>query len=178
MLKQDNKIGPEINLVKIPGNNQFEFHFDKKTPWIQEILNELNENASEVSEEDLKLKTHFELSGHLEKKNKADLGEYMLIEGVISTTYYTECIRTLKPMTVDLEVPFKICFLDESMEDSEMVQDTDEIWTDNQIYEIYFYSKRTIPFKDMVHEQVFLNYNQYPILDADSPLAGVISSEE
>jgi uncharacterized metal-binding protein YceD (DUF177 family) len=178
MLKQDNKIGPEINLVKIPANTTFTFDFDKNTPWIQNILNELNEHASDIDPTELENKTHFHLSGHFEKKNRADLGEYVLAEGLISTTYYTECVRTLKPMTVNLEIPYKICFLDQSLEESDMVKDTDEIWTDNQIYEIFYFTKRTVPFQEMVHELVFLNYDQYPVLDADSPLQGAISSDE
>ncbi len=178
MLKQDNKIGAEINLVKIPANNVFEFEFDQHTPWLNEILKELNENATEISSEELSKTTSIHLEGSLEKKNKPELGEFLTCSGVISATYSTECVRTLKSMTVDLEVPFKICFIDLSLEDSEMFKDTDETWVENDVYEIYFYSKRTIDLKEMVHEQVFLHYNQYPVLDAASPLKGVISEEE
>ena len=46
---------------------------------------------------------------------------------------------------------------------------------DNDVYEIYFYQKRLVDFKEMIHEQIFLHYNQYPVLDADSKLDGVDS---
>jgi hypothetical protein len=45
------------------------------------------------------------------------------------------------------------------------------------VYEIYFYNKRTVEFQEMLHEQIFLNYDQYPVLDADSKLEGVDSGE-
>lgn len=178
MLKQDNKIGAEINLVKIPANNHFEFEFDQETPWIKEILNELNENASEMPKADLEKSTHLHVAGSIEKKNKPEFGEYIITSGIISATYATECVRTLRPMTIDLNIPFKICFLDTSLEESEMLKDTDETWIENDVYEVYFYTKRIVDLKEMIHEQVFLNYNQYPVLDADSPLELSAGKEE
>jgi hypothetical protein len=32
-----------------------------------------------------------------------------------------------------------------------------------------------VEFKEMLHEQIFLNYEQYPILDTESKLKGVDS---
>jgi hypothetical protein len=53
----------------------------------------------------------------------------------------------------------------------------DETYVDNEVYEIYFYDKRTIDFQSMIHEQIFLHLDLYPILDADSKLEGVDTPE-
>jgi uncharacterized metal-binding protein YceD (DUF177 family) len=178
MNKQDNKIAAQINLIKIPANNEFDFSFDQNTDWIKEILVELNENATDKSPEEYLQETSFSLTGTLEKKNKPELGEFLLVDGFISTTYVTECVRTLKPMSVNLEIPFKVCFLEQALETSEMFHETDETWIENEVYQIYYYDKRMVAFKEMIHEQVFLNYNQYPVLDAESPLEGVVQDTE
>jgi uncharacterized metal-binding protein YceD (DUF177 family) len=109
----------------------------------------------------------------MEKKNKTDLGEFLIVKGTIEADYATECVRTLKPMTVQLDVPFKVIFIDEELANSELFADIDETYVENDIYEIYFYSKRTVDLQEMLHEQIFLNYDQYPVLDADSKLTGV-----
>lgn len=172
MNKQD-KIGAKINLIKLPANNPILFELDDSTDWVREFLMEMNENASEVSPEEYLEETFLTITGEIEKKNKIDMGEFLIAKGTIKAEYATECVRTLKPMTMELEVPFKVVFIDESLATTELFADLDETYVENDVYEIYFYTKRTVDFQEMLHEQIFLNYEQYPILDADSKLEGI-----
>ncbi|HXH76370.1 MAG TPA: YceD family protein [Bacteriovoracaceae bacterium] len=172
MQNLDNKIAPQINLIKLAANNKYEFDLDESLDWIKGMLLELNEHAKDHTPEELLEETSLTIWGDIEKKNKQDMGEHLLVTGEITAHYATECIRTLKPMKVDLHVPFKVCFIDEELATTEMFAETDETWVDGEVYEIYYYNKRTVNFLDMLHEQVFLNYNQYPVLDADSKLEG------
>jgi uncharacterized metal-binding protein YceD (DUF177 family) len=172
MIKQD-KVSPKINLIKLAANNPISFELDQETDWVQEFLVEMNENATEKSPEAYLDETSILISGEMEKKNKTDMGEFLLVNGTIQVDYVTECVRTLKPMTVELDVPFKVVFIDESLATTELFADLDETYVENDVYEIYFYNKRTVDFQEMLHEQIFLNYNQYPVLDADSKLDGV-----
>jgi uncharacterized metal-binding protein YceD (DUF177 family) len=174
MNKQD-KIGPSINLIKLPPNLLMEFELDQKTDWVRDFLIEMNENATDKTQEEYLAETSLFISGEMEKKNKPDLGEYLLVRGNIESDYVTECVRTLKPMTMQLDFPFKVIFIDESMASTELFADIDETYVDNDVYQIYYYSKRVVEFKEMLHEQIFLNYEQYPILDADSKIEGVDS---
>lgn len=171
MLKQD-KILPKINLIKIAANSPIEFELDQSTDWVRELLVEMNENATEKSPEAYLAETSLVIFGEIEKKNKPDLGEFLIVKGHIEADYATECVRTLRPMHVSLDVPFKVCFIDESLATTELFAEIEETYVDNDVYEIYFYNKRTVEFQEMLHEQIFLNYNQYPILDADSQLPG------
>lgn len=176
-MQKNEKIGAEINLLKLAANNTLEFDFDQETDWIRDMLHELNENASDKKPEEWLKETSLVVFGELTKKNKADLGEFVVVKGTIEATYATECVRTLKPMKVDLDVNFKIAFIDQSLSETELFKDLDETYVDNDVYEIYFYDKRTINFQEMVHEQIFLNVDQYPVLDADSKLEGVDTPE-
>jgi uncharacterized protein len=103
------------------------------------------------------------------------MGEFLLASGIVQVDYVTECVRTLKPMTIELDVPFKVCFLDEALAQSELFVDQDDTYVDGEVFELYFFSKRIVNFRDMLHEQIFLNVDPYPILDAESKLEGVDS---
>lgn len=177
MQKQDHKIGAQINLIKLPMNTRYEYEFDENTDWVKNILIELNENASEKTPEEWLKETNLVVFGEVEKKTKPEMGEFLLVTGTIEADYATECVRTLKTMKKELDVPFKICFVDESYASSELFADADETWVDNEVYELYFYDKRMVNLQEMIHEQVFLNYDQYPVLDAESKLEGVETQE-
>lgn len=176
MNKQD-KVGAKINLIKLAANNPVIFELDSETDWVKDFLLEMNENATDKTPEEYLNETSIFISGEMEKKNKPDLGEFLLVKGTIEADYVTECVRTLKPMTVQLDVPFKVIFVDESLATSELFAEIDETYVENDVYEIYFYNKRTVEFQEMLHEQIFLNYNQYPVLDAESKLDGVDSGD-
>lgn len=176
MNKQD-KVGAKINLIKLPPNNPILFELDTETDWVKEFLLEMNEHATEKSPEAYLSETSLYISGEIVKKNKTDLGEFLLVKGTIEADYATECVRTLKPMTVQLDVSFKVVFIDEELATSELFEDLDETYVENDVYEIYFYSKRTVDLQEMLHEQIFLHYNQYPVLDADSKIEGVDSGD-
>lgn len=177
-MQKHDKITTQINLIKLAANQKVEFELDKETEWIKEILIEMNENASEKKPEEYLAETNLAVFGDIEKKNKNDLGEYLVIRGTIEADYVTECVRTLKPMTVQLDIPFKIAFFDEAMAKTEAFEGIDETFVENDVFEIYFYNNRTVDFQAMIHEQIFMNYNQYPVLDADSKLEGVDTSAE
>ena len=174
MNKQD-KIASAINLIKLPTNHLIEFELDAQTDWVRDFLMEMNENATDKDPSEYLEETSIHISGEMEKKNKPDLGEYLIVTGTIESDYVTECVRTLRPMTMQLDILFKVVFLDESLSTSELFAEIDETYVDNDVYQIYFYSKRTVEFKEMLHEQIFLNYEQYPILDAESKIEGVDS---
>lgn len=176
-MQKNEKIGAQINLLKLAANNTIEFDFDQDTDWVKDMLLELNENATDKSPGEWLKETTLVVFGEMTKKNKVDLGEFLIVKGTIEATYATECVRTLKPMKMDLDVTFKIAFIDQALSETELFKDVDETYVDGEVYEIYFYADRTVEFKDMVHEQIFLNVDQYPILDADSKLDGIESPE-
>lgn len=176
MIKQD-KVVAKINLIKLQANNPVSFELDQETDWVREFLVELNENATEKSPEAYLDETSIFISGEIEKKDKSDMGEFLIAKGTIEVDYVTECVRTLRPMTVQLDVPFKVVFIDETLATNELFDGIDETYVENDVYEIYFYNKRTVDFQEMLHEQIFLNYNQYPVLDAEAKLEGVDTPE-
>jgi uncharacterized metal-binding protein YceD (DUF177 family) len=159
-----------INIIKVQLNNEQHYQLDIEQDWIKELLIEMNEHATEKKPEEYLEDTFLDIDLTITKKYKEEMGEYLLVNGAMSSTYATECIRTLKPMTMDLDLEFRACFLDEKFEKDELYVDIDEVFEDGEVYELYFFSKNTIKLQEMIHEQIYLQYNQYPVLDPDAKL--------
>ena len=161
----------QFNFVKVPLNVETEFEMNEETEeWVKTILLEMNENASEKTPEENLNESYLQISGTFEKKFTSEMNDYLLMTVRIQTEYNTECVRTLKPMTENMDWEFKICFISETLAKTEMFAEIDETFLDGSIYEIYFYDKKTAMLQEMIHEQIYLNYNQYPVLDAESEI--------
>jgi uncharacterized protein len=73
-------------------------------------------------------------------------------------------------MNDSLELEIKICFLTIHLEKEESFTEQLEIFENNDMYELYFYKKGFADIGEMIHEQVYLNLNEYPIKDAEASL--------
>lgn len=157
----------DYNITKFPLNKEFDITLDKNTVWVSDVLKELNENADSKDPEKLLEETSVEIRLRLVKKFKNELSEYFLITGEIEASYITKCVKTLKDMHESIFVDMKACFVDLSLEDNDQFKDQTETFIDNDLYELYFYSERKISLKEPINELIYLNINQYPILEDD-----------
>ncbi len=143
---------------------------EENEEWVKEILMEMNENATDKTPEENLEETYLHISGNYTKKFSAENGEYLLMDFRVQTDYNTQCVRTLAPMNETMDIEFKICFINEDLAKAEQFAEIDETYFDGNVYEIYFYNKKAAGIQEMIHEQIYLNYNQYPVLDAESKL--------
>ena len=169
LLDSKNEKGTLV-VSKFPMDSAQDYEFDQKQPWIKDILIELNENAETKLPEEYLEESSIFANLKIEKKFKETYGEYLLISGTVKTEYFTQCIRTLNEMKDHLEVDFKACYIDGAFQDNEELQDQVDIYMDGDVHELYFYDKRIADIKLLVHEQIYLNYNQYPVSDYDAEL--------
>lgn len=84
MQNHDNKVAAQINLIKLPINTAFEFDLDQDTDFVKEILIELNENATDKTPEMYLQETYLDITGEIEKKNSAEMNEFLLVRGTSS----------------------------------------------------------------------------------------------
>lgn len=157
-------------VTKFPMDSAQQYDMDESQPWIRDILLELNENADTKLPEEYVEDSFVNVKLTIEKKFNSTYGEYLILSGSVSTEYFTQCIRTLKEMKDSLEVEFKGCYLDSVNEKNEELADQVDIYMDGEVRELYFYENRVADIKLLIHEQIYLNYNQYPVLDNDAEL--------
>lgn len=171
--QEENRIDPNINLSKFAIDVVKFYKLDKNCDWVRDILLELNENAQEREPEYYLDNSDISISLEIVKKYNPQIGEYLLVKGAITAHYITVCIRTLKEMPDNVEIDFKASFIDEAHAESPEYKDLTDVYLDQDVFELYFYEQRLAPLKEMLHEQLYLNINQYPVLDSETPLENI-----
>jgi uncharacterized metal-binding protein YceD (DUF177 family) len=169
LLDSENTTGT-LRVTKFPMDSEQHYKLDQTQPWIKAILIELNENAETKLPEEYLEDSFIFADIRIEKKFKQTYGECLLVSGSVRTEYVTQCIRTLNEMKDTLEVEFKACYLDNVYEENEELLDQVDIYMDGDVHELYFYEKKEANIKLLIHEQIYLNYNQYPVSDHDAEL--------
>ncbi|MCT4641691.1 MAG: hypothetical protein N4A33_05285 [Bacteriovoracaceae bacterium] len=163
----DNTTG-EYNITKFQVNKEIAHMFNKETIWIKDLLIELNENADEKSSEAYLLETDIQVRFNLIKKFKNTIGEYIILNGNIDVEYVTKCVKTLQDMRETIKEEFKLCFVDFALESSDEFSEQTEIFIENEMHELYFYSERKMSLKEVINELIYLNVDQYPCLDKET----------
>ncbi len=166
----ETKMQEKLNIVKFPLNATKYYELDKSCDWVRALLLELNEKADEKKPEEYLANTDIKIQMEIKKLFKSQYGEFLIINLQFSSHYVTQCVRTLEEMEDSLHFEVNSCFLDREYEKLEEFEDQMEIYEDNQLNELYFYEKGFVDVKEMIHEQIFLNINQYPVKNSDSEL--------
>ncbi len=159
-----------LTVSKFPMDSAQSYQLSESLPWVKDILLELNENADSKLPEEYLEDSFIHADIVVEKKFKQTYGEYLLVSGTVKTEYFTQCVRNLNEMKDNLEVEFKACYLDGVHEENDELQDQVDIFMDGDVHELYFYENRVANIKLLIHEQIYLNYNQYPVSDYDAEL--------
>lgn len=162
--EDNNSISGQVNLAKLALNQSYSFNLNKEQDWVKELLMELNQDVNLLPPEMYLMHTNLNISLNLQKKYNNEVREYLIATGKVDAVYRTQCVRTLKEMPEELNFEFKVCFLDESLAQEPEYKDQTEAYVDNGIYELYFYKRRHVDLKEMLHENIVLNKNPYPKL--------------
>lgn len=168
--KAENLLEAKINLRKFPASTPKYYELQTDNEWVKELLAELNEKAEEKSPEDYLAETSLSMQLEISKEFKQQYGEYLLVKGELEGKFVTQCVRTLEDMPDSIQLHIKACFLDRRFEKEEEFAEQLEIFEKDTVFELYFYDKGFIDLKEMIHEQIYLNINQYPVKDPDAPL--------
>jgi len=170
IIKDENQISSKVNISKFPIDTPKFYDLGKSQDWVKALLIELNEKAENKTPADFLEETSIQLTMEIEKLFKKEYGEYLLVKATVTTDYVTQCVRTLSDMGEHFELDMSACFLIGHLETDEAFIEQMEIFEKDEIYELYFYKKGMADIAEMIHEQIYLNLNQYPISDSTTPL--------
>lgn len=176
--RQDQNLEAHLNMIKFPTNAWVKFHADPTLPWVEALLKELNEKASDKSPEEWLQETNLEFDLEIMKRFKNETGEFLLVKGDIFAVYATECVRTLQSMKVQIDAPIRACFMLKETLDGEEYKEVDETWQEGETYTLYTYEKGTADLAEMLHEQLFLLVEPYPRLEEASELDASLESDK
>jgi uncharacterized metal-binding protein YceD (DUF177 family) len=158
----------KIQVSRVSGDSWSEYKMNKDTDWLGAMLNELNENATYRTPEMYFNSAYLDLDIKLKKKYRASMGEIVLLKCKLETTYYTQCVKTLGEMKDSLTLEFQAAFIHDHFENTPEYEESTEIFEENEVYELYYHRHGNVDLKEVIHEQIYLNYNQYPSLEPET----------
>ena len=160
-----NLLKSPINIAKLPANSFMDYQLTKQQDWVKELLIELNEKASALPEEMKLDQTRLDIDLEIQRRFKGEFGEYVLCRGSIEAVFFTECVKSLATMKDSVECEFKAAFLDSSFARKPEYEELTESYFDNDVYDLYYFERRMVDLKEMLHEVIWLNVNPYPTRD-------------
>lgn len=136
------------------------------TEWLNEVLEEICDYDRDYP--DMITKPAY-IHAHLDIKRDINhtLKEYLLIKAKLSVGYYTSCTRCLLPSYEQIKFKFQLCFLNSTFEKMEEYKEEDDLLVENELFDLYYYQKQNIPFKDFMREQIVLQLAHYSVHDKD-----------
>jgi uncharacterized metal-binding protein YceD (DUF177 family) len=148
------------NIAPLGVDQRLELELDQTTPWLAQILDELEENAEGPSE-----KRMISFRGMLEKKHKGTFKDFILLTGTVKASYATLCVSSGNPMTESLEVEVHAVYIDQVLEKDMELEEETELFINDDQYDLYYFDKKSVDLKSAISEYIFLNINHYPRLE-------------
>jgi len=168
----ENKVDGKLNIKKLPINATKYYRLDHKQDWMLDLLLELCENMENKELEHVLSRASINADLEIMKKFNPEYGDYLLVNIQLHANYVTQCVRTLEEMDESVDIDVRASFMSSHLEKTEIFQDQTEMFDSGHMHELYFYDKGIVDLVEMVHEQIYLNVNEYPVKDEDAPLPG------
>jgi uncharacterized protein len=166
----NNKVPQLINIAKLAVDQEHEIELDKSQDWVCELLRELNEKANSHPDEYYIANSSLNVKMKYKRVSSPTFGDTLCAWGTVETNFFTECVRTLQEMNDSLTCDFIICFVENHFAEDQDYEDQTEVFINNDIHDMHFYELNKADLKEMLHEVIYLNINQYPVADYDTPL--------
>ena len=149
---------------------------DQDTPWLAELLEEVcdyDRDDQQYIDHPVKLEATLDIKRDINPRLK----EYLLVKAEVHCHYYTSCTRCLMPSYEEISFEFDLCFLNSLFEQDKDYEDEDSILVGNEQYELYFYKKQNIEFKETLREQLLMQLVPYSVHDRECkglcPVCGI-----
>ena len=157
---------PIATLKEVFFNKDGKYDLTQSIDWIQQLLNELNEN-SEYPEDQLAKLSSLDVHLEIERFFDSKLDQTLLIKSHVKSSYCTRCVKTLEPLERKLDFEFKAAFIHESFEKDEAYKELSETYLKDGVYDIYYQDRGKFDLKSMIHEQIYLNYDFFPKVEGE-----------
>lgn len=148
-----------ISVKALPQGRSQDYSFDEKTDWVQEILDELNED---VTENDIASNENFlKVELGLLRKSDGTHGDYLILEGNVEAQYVTNCVVSGNVMTESQETEIFAAVLEKGIIKDLELEEATELFINDAEYDLYDYEFK-VDLKSIIREYIFLYKNYYP----------------
>lgn len=146
------------------GHDQgLELSVDEKTPWLSELLAELEEDVDDDFDQEVRKRpSYLKLDALLEKRHTGTYGDFFLLTGEVEGLFNTYCVSTGASIKDPIHASIRAIFLESHLEKELELEEETELFHDDSEFDLYYYDKRRIDLKAAVNEYLFLNKDPYP----------------
>ena len=141
------------------------FDLDESIDWMGELLAELNEEISSKEIQELDEEFFICFEGEALRKTTGKLEDHVKFNGKLSATYATKCINSGKPMVDHIEIEVKFVVIDKELIARYGYEEETTLFVDDGEYELYTTEDNRFDIKEIIHEFIWLNKDQYPTLE-------------
>lgn len=152
-----------IKMGKYSFDETTDYELDESCEWVGALFEELEETTDRKDSEYKEGYIACDLT--LKRKSGKPFGDHLLVKGNIRTKYMTPCVRCLKLTEQNVEADFQCCFIPQLLENEPEFEELDEIFTENEEFSLYFHKKGDVDIAEMVHENLFMNIEHFPLHD-------------
>ncbi len=157
------KIDKKIILSRYIFDESVSYELDENCDWVSDLYEELEENTDR--EEAGYKKGFISVNLQLKRKSVKPFGDHLLVKGSLKSAYTGACVRCLCVTPQEVEAEFQCAFINSRFEKDPEFEELDDIFTENEQFDLYFYEKGNIEIAEMVHEYLFLNVDHFPLHD-------------
>ena len=158
-----NTIDPKITLSRYIFDETVQYELAEDCKWVADLYEELEENTDR--EEEGYKKGFISVDLQLKRKSGKPFGDHLLVKGSLKSHYTGACVRCLCVTPQEVETEFQCAFINSRFEKDPEFEELDDIFTENEEYDLYFYEKGNVEIAEMVHEYLFMNIEHFPLHD-------------
>lgn len=159
MSKINTHLDPQVYVNKYSFDIIEEYEIDKKTPWVNDLLVELEEDNDEDAEYP---PASMEIKAQITRKTNHFLNDHLIVRSQLKAHFHLPCGRCLFPLAQELDLSLAAAFLHESQEKKPEYAEVTTVFADSQEMELYFYRKGVADIKEFLHEQIYIEVAPFP----------------
>lgn len=164
MSKISTHLDPQILVSKYSLDIIEEYELTKETPWVNDLLVELEEENDDEAEF---AKSEMVIKAQITKKTNNFLKDHLVVRAQLKANFHLPCGRCLYPLAQELDLTLAAAFLHESQEKLPEYAEATTVYADGEEMELYFFHKGLADIKEFIHEQIFIEVTPFPRCDGE-----------
>jgi len=164
MSKMNTHLDPQVIVSKYSLDIIEEYEIDKTTPWINDLLVELEEENDDEAKFPA---AQMVIKAQITRKTNSFLKDHLIVRAQLKAHFHLPCGRCLHPLAQELELELAAAFLHESQEKLPEYAEATTVYADGQEMELYFFHKGLADIKEFIHEQIYIEVTPFPRCDGE-----------
>lgn len=164
MSKISTQLDPQVLVNKYSLDIIEEYEIDKETPWIKDLLVELEEENDDEAEFPEALMV---IKAQITRKTNSFLKDHLVVRAQLKANFHFPCGRCLFPLPQELDLNLAAAFLHESQEKLPEYAEATTVYADGQEMELYFFHKGMADIQEFIHEQIYIEVVPFPRCDGE-----------